>query len=636
MSNLHSRTRLWLSLRVFAGLGVVLGGTVASAQEPRQSVRLQGLLHDGTLVETGLEPDGQLPTGRSLSDFRWLSHEPGWFDSPGLTPLRILTLATGERFPARQTEPFQFSVKAVEGQGRGIFSAAFSGSPVVVPEWGLQSITAPESARDVVLSGWPLADDFWTHREGTLIRVETTAGGSVLAPAAGSHLRRQFELSAPLELELSVAWPKAGSGSLEVRLLPPEGEEVGDEAVAATVGLRLRQRGSRLTVERIGTIRVALAARAVRIPTGNSQSRLRITIDHGLTLSLNGRVLAQGRGDAGRLRLLSLSASGTPPAGQASDSLRSVSLDQAAGPVLIGCLVQTRAKRSDVRGVSGDRLSVLTHQGDQLYGQSVRMTPSEIQLKTEFGSVALPGIEVRSVRFPRPPRREYVPPGGDICRVRLAADSSTAFFGRQRPYELLGEVQLSKRGIRLRHPILQQAQPGEESSTRVPLSLPWPAIQKIEPLFRGEYRLLSTGPWHLGAKHLPAFSPPEPDGTLIRIPFELPEVTPGKAWLSLEVADLEPASENTLRATPNLNELRRGFLTTHVALNQVPCRTLNRHCEFLSPLGQPQRIRIPLPAGSLKEGRNLLQFQQNPSRTNPKLFDDCEVRRIALEFDAEP
>ena len=229
--------------------------------------------------------------------------------------------------------------------------------------------------------------------------------------------------------------------------------------------------------------------------------------------------------------------------------------------------------------------------------------------------------------------REYPPLSGDICRVRLSADSSTSFFGPQRPYELLSEVQLTGQGIQLRHPILQSA--GEHQSAPKPLKLPWAAVQQITPLFRGEYRLLSTGPWHLGAKHLPAFSPPEPDGTGIRIPFELSDVSPGKAWLSLEVADLEPASESTLRATPNLNELRRGFLTTHVALNQVPCRTLNRHCEFLSPIGKPQRIRIPLPAGSLKEGRNLLQFQQNPSRTDPKLFDDCEVRRIALEFDAE-
>ena len=388
-----------------------------------------------------------------------------------------------------------------------------------------------------------------------------------------------------------------------------------------------------MNVERIGDLRVALAARTVRTSTDNSQSRIRLVIDKGVTLSLNGRVLARGLGCAGRLKSLSLSSSGSAPAKQANDSIRSVSLDHAAGPVLLGCLVQTRM-RSEVSGVTGDKLSVLTHQGDQFYGRSVRLTPIETQLETEFGSVVLPGSEVRAVQFPRPSPREYPPLGGDICRVRLAADSATAFFGSQRHYELLGAVRLTRQGVQFRHPLLQSG--GESSSAQELLKLPWAAIEKIEPLFRGEYRLLSTGPWHLGAKHLPAFSPPEPDGTVIRIPFELSDTSPGKAWLSLEIADLEPASESTLRATPNLNELRRGFLTTHVALNQVPCRTLNRHCEFLSPIGKPQRIRIPLPTGSLKEGRNLLQFQQNPSSTDPKLFDDCEVRRIALEFDAGP
>ena len=616
-------------------LAVVLAGSVARAQEPQQLVNLQGLLYDDTLIETQLEPDGQLPNGRSLSDFRRLSHSPGWFDSRGLTPLRVLTLATGERFPVRQTEPFQFSVKAGQGWRREGFSAVLSGTRVDVPEWSLQSVGGPEFARDVVLSGWPLKDGFWTHREGMQIRVKTSAGGSVLAPAAGSQLRRVFGPSMPLTLELSVAWPKAGSGSLEFRLLSSEGQELVAEGSKATVGLRLRQRGSRLTVERIGTIRVALAAKNVYIPAGIAQSRVRLVIDKGVTLSLDGRVLARGRGDVGRLSSLSLNAVGTLPGELASGQIRFVALDQAAGPVLLGGLVQTRMKRSEVRGVAGDRLSVLTHLGDQYFGQSVRLTPSDIQLKTEFGSVALPGIEVRSVRFPRPSPREYPLLAGDICRVRLVADSSTAFFGPQRPYELQGEVQLRKSGIRLQHPILTQAQDDEDVSKLVPLSLPWSAIQRIEPLFRGEYRLLSAGPWHLGAKHLRSFSPPEPDGTSIRISFELPEVTPGNAWISLEVADLEPGSEETLRATPKLKELRRGFLTTRVFLNKTPYRTLNRHCEFLSPIGQPQRIRIPVPAGSLKEGRNFLEFKQNPSSTDPTLFDDCEVRRIALEFDVD-
>lgn len=631
VSNLDSRTlseetRWWFALATFCVASLASSG--ASAQE---SVRLQGILRDGTLIETQVTSDGQLQKGRSLNEFRRLSHRASWFESPGVRPLRIVTVSTGERFPVRSDGEFRFSTN-VEGQGRGAFRGRFYGLPVSISVGSLRSVAAPRAARDLVLSGWPLAEDFWTHREGTLLRVETPAGTTVLVPAPGSNLRRDFDVTSPLAVELAVVWPKAGTGSLEIRPGRSTGEK---QATAVETGLRLRQRGNRLSVERIGPLRAALAARTVPVQTGSGVSRIRITIDEGITLSLDGRVLVRGSRDAGRLHSLTLTSPGVvSPAGQSTVSNRPVALAEAPGPVLLGCLLQTRAKPGDVKGVAADRLSALTHQGDQVYGSSARITPRDVHLKTEFGPVALAGSEVRSVHFPRPSPREYAPLEGDICRVRLAADSSTAFFGPQRPYELLGEVRLARQGIQLRHPILQQAD--KESATQNPLSLPWPAIQKIEPLFRGKYRLLSTGPWHLGAKHLPAFSPPEPDGTFIRIPFELPEVAPGKAWLSMEVADLEPASENTLRATANLNELRRGFLTTHVALNQVPCRTLNRHCEFLSPLGQPQRIRIPLPAGSLKKGRNLLQFQQNPSRTDPRVFDDCEVRRITLEFDAEP
>ena len=613
------------------GLAFTQLSTVASAQVPRGPVILQGLLQDGTLIETLVEPDGQLQNGRTLSDFRRLSHNVGWFNSAGLTPLRILTLATGERLPVRPAKDFLFQLEAGGGRDRGVFSGTTYGIPVVLPGWSLQSVAGPESACDVVLSGWPLADEFWTHREGNLLRIETPAGGTVLAPAPGSWLRRDFEATSPLTVELTVAWPKAGSGSLEIRLVRPNGEKA--DAAEEAIGLRLRQRGGRVTVDRIGPVRVALAVRSVPVQTGKALSRIRISIDPGLTLSLDGRVLARGSRDVGRLQSLELSSRGAPPAGQSTISLRPVSLADASGPVLVGCLAQTREKRRGDRGVAGDKLAVLTHQGDQFYGMSARLTPRDVQLKTEFGSVALAGTEVRSVHFPRPSPREYPPLGGDICRVRLAADSSTAFFGPQREYELLGEVQLSEPGIQLRHPILQTASVGEAAGQRM-LNLPWAIIQKIEPLFRGEYRLLDAGPRHLGSRFLRSFSPSAPDGTTLRIPFELTEVTPGKAWLSLEVADLEPASEKTLRATPNLNELRRGFLTTHVLLNNVPCRTLNRHCEFLSPIGQPQRIRISLPTNSLKEGLNLLEFQQNPSRMDPKVFDDCELRRIALEFDA--
>lgn len=630
-----SRSVLTVSVSILTiGMGFAVVTETANAQKPESVIRLRGILDNGAEVQTRVLKSGQLAGGWELSRFRRLSLGAGLFESPGLSPLRILVLATGERIPVRQRRETVFRYSEPDQpihKMDGGFPGLFMGNRVAIPGSFIQSVSLPMKARDVVLSGWPTDDRFWTRHEGTIRRVKFS-DGNVLVPES-ARLRHELRpIDGPVFLELAVVWPRKGQGSLEFQF---EGLSVDQPGERRQARLWIRQSGDELRVDRSG-LRVALDVKTVSVTNPDAISKIRLTIDDGLVLSFDGRVLARSTRPPGRLRAISLGSGGVSGQSSVKDqSIQPVPLADAGVPVLLGCLIQAREDRQRIPVAVEDRLSVQTYSGDLLYGQTVQISPQSVGLTTDFETVSLDATEVRSVQFPRPRSQAFRSISGDICRVRLATESGTAFFGWQRPCGILGAVRLTGQGLEIRHSLLRLDAPAAD---RIPgreaMLLPWKAVREIEPLFRGEYRLLDAGPRHLGTMFRKSFSSPEPDGSEWTVRFELPEVPPGRAWLSLEVADLEPASEKTLRATPNLNDLRHGFLTTHVSLNHVPARTLNRHCDFPSPIGQSQRIRIPLPPNSLREGLNTLKFQQNPSRTDARVFDDCELSRIALEFDA--
>jgi hypothetical protein len=58
---------------------------------------------------------------------------------------------------------------------------------------------------------------------------------------------------------------------------------------------------------------------------------------------------------------------------------------------------------------------------------------------------------------------------------------------------------------------------------------------------------------------------------------------------------------------------------------------LNRH--ITSKNETPERIRLPIPAGLLHAGRNLIRFEQVAQVSDPTSLDDLGVLGIALEFE---
>lgn len=621
----------------WASIGHLAIVSVGMAQERPGSLSLHGVLVDGHVVEAPLDGEGRLTEGHALTDFRSLKHPAQPFDSAGSAPVRLLTLATGERVPVRLSGEWSSESRDVNAKVSTRARFLLAGQDCAVPVRSIASVSVPTGSRDIVFGGSPLSDDFWTFRKGDVTRV-AVQGGAVTVPASGWLRRDIVPTGGPLFVEMSVAWPVGDKASLEFLFGSSSVESrtanVADSPVES--GIRLSLEGDRIVISRLGAIRVAIATSSVLRADLAEHSKLRLTIDNGLTLSLSGRVLARGSRSPGTLRSIVVRAS--PMGGKstaphdATAEESPVAVAAARAPVVQSCLIQTRSEApvdESRESPSGDQITVETHADDVLYGDALRLNSENVRLKTQFGAVSLSWPEVRRVALPRPSPEEMRPVSGDVCRLWLASDAATTFFGVRPAFTLTGSVQLTGSAVRVQHPLLRTESTGTDDA----ITLPWASVHRIEPLFRGEYRLLDSGPRHLGRLLQRSFARPVPDGTAWPLHFVLTEVPSGRAFLSMDAAELEPASPTTLRATPELAELRRGFLTTNVLLNEFDAGSLNRHCEFRSPIDRPERLRVPLPLKFLKQGLNVIQLRQNPSRDDPERFDDCELRRIAIEFE---
>lgn len=102
-------------------------------------------------------------------------------------------------------------------------------------------------------------------------------------------------------------------------------------------------------------------------------------------------------------------------------------------------------------------------------------------------------------------------------------------------------------------------------------------------------------------------------------------------YLSVDASELIPSGPDTLKATPFLEDVRAGFLTTQVRLNGEPVAKLNDLIHIRSPATAPERLRLHLPERLLLAGENTVTLHQTSARNDANSFDDCELRSLAIE-----
>jgi hypothetical protein len=78
--------------------------------------------------------------------------------------------------------------------------------------------------------------------------------------------------------------------------------------------------------------------------------------------------------------------------------------------------------------------------------------------------------------------------------------------------------------------------------------------------------------------------------------------------------------------------VQKGELRTYVVLNGKRIDYINHYITTSNET--PERIRVPIPAGLLKPGKNVLRLEQTGIASDPTWFDDLGVLQLALEFAA--
>lgn len=162
------------------------------------------------------------------------------------------------------------------------------------------------------------------------------------------------------------------------------------------------------------------------------------------------------------------------------------------------------------------------------------------------------------------------------------------------------------------------------------VEVPRDQVVRLDVLGRSRKLILDPSPHHLGNRVADDLSPPQPEGPVLNIPFKLASLPNAEAALCLDVVQVIGESGNLDFS----DRVKKGELRTNVLLNGRRFDDLNRHINTRNDV--PARIRLPIPAGLLKAGENVLRFEQTGAKDDPRMLDNLGVLGTALEFPESP
>lgn len=324
-----------------------------------------------------------------------------------------------------------------------------------------------------------------------------------------------------------------------------------------------------------------------------------------LEIAVDGNDLAHGKGPSGPLLEVRLASyqpgKDPPPEGLAGhfDDLRLVRFAEPVGGL------EVDAAQDEVRLVGGDQIfgTIRSADGERVLatvdGKDVTFSWSEV-LGLYFRRVAARGAPVEGLLV----RLEWrSAPGNDPRDLDQAEGALTG---------------LTDSAVTLATPYAGS------------LTIPRGRLRRLRVLGSGRRLVIDATVHHLGdqiSSIPPLLDPPQPEGGVLDRSFELPEVPPGAAFAVLDVVQVAGEASGL----PFSTQIKKGELRTNVLINGKPIDYLNRH--IASKNETPERIRLPIPPGVLRPGKNLLRIEQVGIENDPNYLDDLGVLAIALEFD---
>lgn len=587
---------------------VVLGVMSVIAGEPEVAVLRDGSRVRGSLVDSAGRLDWRLDDGRNLpmASVRWVEGRGGSVVSP--------------RWPLRQ----------VWLRGGGSLTAGWMGSnekQVRLSLWNNQTLEIPVGALEAFGSLASetelLFDDFgeprgeWKAEVGRveIIPLPQESGESALRLTAGTRLSllvpgRRSDMRLALRYRLPLK-PEHLRWKVSLRA-------AGDPETGPTDVLSVRFEKDENNPRLAGT-GLRVDHQELSAADGWRQLTL-LTQDGRVQLLIDGYVRAVGRMPAMLIESVSIEADEEGKAPRPGDAAReadrsSVLIDdvhlQGPGP-------SANEKPAEMRqepDVDGLRL----RSGDSLFGAFERATPTDVAFAAAGHKVLMPWRDVERVTLSARPV-SLAPVEGVIARLWLRGPSDRLGASLPGDFLVAAVVASDRESLSVSHPSLGR------------LSIPHGAVRRIEPRYRGKLQVLDPDVHHFGTAVRGEFRRPLPERTPYELEFETEALGAGEqAVICLATRDVEPCGRDTPPGSPHLAELKAGGLRTDVTLNGVGLGDLNSLLKWKQAGPDDLVVRLTVPAGCLKKGRNTIRLSQRSARRDPDSFDDCEVGPIWIE-----
>ena len=562
-----------------------------------------------------------LDDGRRLAAGMVLNFSYRKFMNRSPSPNRIVTLWTGERFPTSwDFQPGQIGMATLYGDF--IAQPMFTGrrfSPVA-------SIRQPVGTLDTCPTDVRLLPErSWHVPQNVRIAAPPAADTTTCKYWEVRRLRVVPPLKNGLVL-LAGHWPTSrglqsvSGGQSDL----PNGGRLRFVFQDAAGNLR------KIEVLGFGAKRhVTLPDGGVRkLDTALSRIQVRIEMRHGMTLSCGGRLAGKFPESPGKLVLIEAEGPFVPLQQAERDSWRGMEVREPLVRRLDDSIRNSAGRLpallDSIRHPADHDRVVLTS-GDELYGKvsEVARAVSILPEGDKSQVLRISRDQVSAVCFARQVRSRRRDVSGIFSLIDLVPDDSCSIGGIEERFWIRTAITgHTREELFTHHPALGM------------LNARWPMIRRITPLFEGTYLLLDPGPKHLGNAYRESFSQIKPDGTKLECDFKLEnQQVERPVFLSADIAEMIPSAQGTLTVTPFLDEVRAGFLATQVFLNEGLAGTLNELISVRSSVADPERVRLRLPVGLLKAGKNKIEIRQSSARADSTSFDDCELRAVAIEIE---
>lgn len=269
-----------------------------------------------------------------------------------------------------------------------------------------------------------------------------------------------------------------------------------------------------------------------------------------------------------------------------------------------------------------ERDMIVTEQGVELFGHIRQVTDRFVVLESLGRKQPIPWSFINELTWSQPPAAipQSIPTkSGLVSRIQMQPFTD-------RPYWEPEQWSVTVTSVESTHLVVQHGLVGE-------WQLPWSEVSRIEPLFWGQTQSIDARRFHLGNSIRTDLNRHLPDGRELKREFSLSEIPSGRSYFSLDVAELEASGPAAPPASPFLADLREGNLITELVINDQSLGSLNEHLRFKSTAERPERIRIPIPSGLLKAGPNVFQLRQRPLKPGGQEYDDGEVGHFSIDFE---